>query len=140
MTAYPISHIVGLDRAGVFKSVGIRTTLGLLDRGALVRDRVALYASILARTSDLTREMILDYINAADILRIRLLGIKYIGLLRASKVATVRELKYRNADNLYDTMAACNARMDMVDFLPPLPHVRRWIEHAKQLPIRITYR
>lgn len=140
MTAYPIAHIVGLDYAGVFKSIGIRTSLRLLDRGAHFRDRDALYMTIMARISDITPVMILNFINAADLLRVDGIRMRYIDLLRASKVATVRELKYRNFENLYTTMAACNARLDMVDMLPPLPHVRRWIEHAKQLNIRITYR
>jgi hypothetical protein len=61
-------------------------------------------------------------------------------LLRAVGVITVRDLKYRNPANLARSMAEANKKRKLVRFLPPEKLVVRWVEHAKKLPLKITYR
>jgi hypothetical protein len=51
----------------------------------------------------------------------------------------VRELKHRNARRLTETMRSINAKRKMVEFLPSEKAVTRWIEHAKKLPLKISY-
>ena len=67
------------------------------------------------------------------------MGKGYVGLLREVGVSTVRELKYRNPGNLAKAMAEANKRKKLVRFLPPEKLVVRWVEHAKKLPLKITY-
>jgi len=55
-------------------------------------------------------------------------------------VATVRELKYRNPAKLAKSMAETNKKRKLVRFLPSEKLVVRWVEHAKKLPLKITYR
>jgi hypothetical protein len=60
-------------------------------------------------------------------------------LLQAAGVATVKDLKYRNPANLASAMADANKKRKMVRLLPSEKLVCRWIEHAKKLPLKITY-
>ena len=54
-------------------------------------------------------------------------------------VDTVKELKYRNPANLAKAMADANARRKLVRLMPSEKAVVRWIEHAKKLPLKISY-
>ncbi len=64
---------------------------------------------------------------------------EYSELLHHAGVDTVKELKYRNPCNLAKAMAEANKRRKLVRFLPSEKVVERWIEHAKKLPIKISY-
>jgi hypothetical protein len=55
-------------------------------------------------------------------------------------VDTVKELQYRNPERLAKAMAEANKRRKLVRFLPSEKLVTRWVEHAKRLPQKITYR
>jgi hypothetical protein len=55
-------------------------------------------------------------------------------------VDTVKELRYRNPARLAEAMAEANKRRKVVRFLPSEKLVTRWVEHAKKLPQKITYR
>ena len=58
----------------------------------------------------------------------------------AAGVDTVKELRYRNPARLAEAMAEANKRRKLVRFLPSEKLVTRWVEHAKRLPQKITYR
>ena len=62
------------------------------------------------------------------------------GCCARSASHTVRELKYRNPHKLAKAMAEANKKRKLVRFLPSEKLVVRWVEHAKKLPIKITYR
>jgi predicted RecB family nuclease len=134
---YPIAHIEGLDEDDIksLKSVGIRTTERLLEAAKSPKGR-----KLLADRTSIGENRLLDFANAADHLRIKGMGGRYVVLLRAVGVMTVRELKYRNPANLAQAMAAANAKRKLVQFLPSEKLVVRWVEHAKKLQIKITYR
>jgi hypothetical protein len=134
---YPITHIEGLDadEIKVLKSVGIRTTERLLEEAKSPKGR-----RLLADRTKIGENRLLDFANAADHLRIKGMGGRYVVLLRAVGVMTVRELKYRNPGNLAQAMAETNAKRKLVQFLPSEKLVVRWVEHAKKLQLKITYR
>jgi hypothetical protein len=52
----------------------------------------------------------------------------------------VKELKYRNPSNLAKAMADANKRRKMVTMLPSEKVVGHWIENAKKLQLKITYK
>ena len=58
----------------------------------------------------------------------------------AHLIDTVKELRYRNPARLAEAMAEANKRRKLVRFLPSEKLVTRWVEHAKRLPQKITYR
>jgi predicted flap endonuclease-1-like 5' DNA nuclease len=78
--------------------------------------------------------------NCADRMRIKGLGREYAKVLPAVGVDTVRELKYRNPEKLAHSIAELNKKRKMLRFLPTVSLVTRWIDQAKKLPLRITYR
>ncbi len=68
------------------------------------------------------------------------MGKGYVGLLRAVGVMTVRDLKYRNPSNLAKSMAEANKKRRLVRLLPSEKMIKRWVESAKKLPLKITYK
>jgi Domain of unknown function (DUF4332) len=52
----------------------------------------------------------------------------------------VKELQYRNPARLAKAMSEANKKRKLVRFLPSEKLVMRWVEHAKRLPQKITYR
>jgi predicted RecB family nuclease len=134
--SYPISTIeeIGVDEVTALKSVGIRTTDGLLEAAKSPKGR-----KLLAASAKLDEKKLLRWANIADKLRIKGMGKEYAGLLREVGVDTVKELKYRNPARLAQTMAEANKKRKLVRFLPSEKLVTRWVEHARKLPQKITY-
>jgi hypothetical protein len=52
---------------------------------------------------------------------------------------TVRELRYRNPVRLAEAMAKANMTRKLVRLLPSEHTVERWIDHARKLPVKISY-
>ena len=136
MPSYPITDIEGIeaDVAARLKSVGIRSTATLLEAARNPKGRKAL-----AEKTGYDEKKILCWANMADKMRIKGVGEEYAELLHAAGVDTVKDLKYRNPSNLAKAMAAANAKRKLVRLLPSEKAVLRWIEHAKKLPLKITY-
>jgi hypothetical protein len=133
---YPISKIPDLDAAiaAKLKAQRIRTTAKFLESAKNPRGRQALAEKI-----GVDECTLLAWANAADRMRIKGIGDEYARLLAAVGV-TVRELKYRNPKKLAEAMAKANAEKKMsVRFLPSEKAVRKWIERAKTLPLKISY-
>jgi predicted RecB family nuclease len=134
--SYPIAAIEDIDaeEAKALKSVGIRTTEKLLEQAKSPKGR-----RLLSAKTKLDEKRLLRWANIADKLRIRGMGKEYAGLLREVGVDTVKELRYRNPARLAESMAEANKRRKLVRFLPSEKLVRRWVEHARRLPQKITY-
>jgi predicted flap endonuclease-1-like 5' DNA nuclease len=133
---YPVTDIEGIgdEAADALKSVGIRTTIGLLESAKTPRQRLTL-----AGRTGLDEKKILSWANAADRMRIRGVGADYAELLRVVGVDTVKELKYRNPSKLADAMASVNSKRKLVRLLPSEQTVKRWIDLARKLPLKISY-
>ncbi len=133
---YPITDIrgIGADTAMLLKSEGIRTTVGLLRLAKTPKQRLKI-----AETVGTDDKLVLDWVTAADRMRVKGVGWEYAELLRAAGVKTVNELKYRNPQKLVDQMTEANAKRKLVRLLPTVSMVQRWIENAKRLPPAIRY-
>jgi predicted RecB family nuclease len=134
--SYPITDLDGVEGevAEQLKSMGIRTTEKLLERAKDPKGRKDLSAKL-----KLDEKLILRWANMADRMRIKGMGKEYAALLRVVGVETVRELTYRNPDRLAKAMAVANANRKLVRVLPSEKAILRWIENAKQLPLKISY-
>ena len=82
---------------------------------------------------------VLDWVTAADRMRVKGVGWDYAELLCAAGVKTVNELKFRNPREPVDQMTEANAERRQVTFLPSVKMVERWIDDAKKLPPIIRY-
>ena len=81
----------------------------------------------------------LCWANVADRMRVKGVSKEYAELLQAAGVDTVKELKYRNPCNLSLAMVEANKKRKLVRLLPSEKLVVRWIDHAKKLPLKISY-
>ncbi len=115
-------------------AVGVATTEALLEKGATPQGRKAL-----EEETGISHDMLLKWINRADLFRIKGIGEEYSDLLEAAGVDTVPELAQRNPENLYAALLAVNTEKKLVRRLPAVSQVRDWIDQAKNLPRLITY-
>lgn len=134
--AYPITDIrcIGNDIALILRSEGIRTTIGLLRCAKTPKQRLKIAERV--GTDD---KCVLDWVTAADRMRVKGVGWEYAELLCAAGVKTVNELKFRNPKKLVVRMTQANNRRKLVRLLPSVKVVQRWIENAQKLPPVIRY-
>jgi Domain of unknown function (DUF4332) len=133
---YPITEIqvIGTEVAAILKSDGIRTTIGLLHLAKTPKQRLKI-----AVKTGAPEKCVLDWVTAADRMRVKGVGWEYSELLRAAGVRTANELRFRNPQKLTTAMAEINSRRNLVRVLPSVHTVTRWIENAKRLPPAIRY-
>ena len=134
--SYPIEKIEGIGPAYAKKlqKAGIRSTKALLTKCGTPAGR-----RNVAAKSGVEESTILKWTNMADLMRISGVGEEYSELLEAAGVDTVKELKMRNAANLYERMAEVNATKKLVRQLPAESKVKNWVEQAKSLEPAISY-
>ena len=134
--AYPITDIrcISADIALILRADGIRTTVGLLRCAKTPKQRLKIAEKV--GTND---KCVLDWVTAADRMRVKGVGWEYSELLRVAGVRTVAELKFRNPQRLVEKMKEANTKRKLVRLLPSVNTVARWIEDAKKLPPVIRY-
>ena len=93
----------------------------------------------LAAKTGLTEQQLLGWANIADCMRIKGMGKAKAELLRAAGVTTVREFVHRNPERLAQAMKEANEKRKLVSVLPSEASVKRLIENARKLPLKISY-
>lgn len=116
------------------KAIGVKSIEGLLKIGATPKGRKEL-----AESSGISDTLILEWVNRADLFRVKGVGEEYSDLLESSGVDTVVELAKRKAENLHAKMVEVNEEKKLVRQLPSLKMVTSWIEEAKTLPRAVSY-
>jgi predicted flap endonuclease-1-like 5' DNA nuclease len=125
---------IGEVYAQKLKDIGIKTTEELLEQGASPKGREKI-----VEQSGISKKLVLEWINRADLFRIKGVGEEYADLLEAAGVDTVPELAQRNPENLYQKLLEINQEKEMVRRAPSQDQVSAWVEEAKGLPRVITY-
>jgi predicted flap endonuclease-1-like 5' DNA nuclease len=125
---------IGHKYATKLRKARVRTTEALLKLGATKRGRKQL-----ADATGIPERQILEWVNCADLMRIKGVGEEYSDLLEASGVDTVKELRRRNAANLLTAMIEINRKRELVRRLPTEAMVQRWVDHAKDLDPIVTH-
>lgn len=128
--------IEGIGEAYLAKlnEAGITTVEGLLEAGASPKGRKDLEAK-----TGIRHDLVLNWINKADLFRVEGIGEEYSDLLEVAGVDTVAELAQRNPENLYQAIVAKNEEKKLVRRLPSQKQVSDWVESAKGLPRIVTY-
>ena len=121
---------IGPRFATKLNAAGIRTVEKLLEAGATKSGRRALAAE-----TGLDEGRILEWVNRADLMRVRGVSRQYSDLLEAAGVDTVKELRRRNATNLTAAMEAANTRRrnELVKRTPSAVVDQKWIDAAAAL-------
>jgi predicted flap endonuclease-1-like 5' DNA nuclease len=125
---------LGPDDAARLAAAGIRTTEGLLQAAGSAARRRAL-----AKQTGIDGASLLEWVNRADLIRIRGVGKEFSDLLEASGVDSVKELAVRKPANLQAKMAEVNQLDKLVRRAPSLTEVERWVREAKALPPAVTH-
>ncbi len=118
------------------QKAGISTTETLLKEGATRKGR-----NRIAKESGITAKLVLEWVNHADLYRIKGVGNQYADLLEASGVDTVVELGKRVPENLLTKMSQVNSkgRKKLVRQLPSIKLVKAWVKQAKRLKRVISH-
>ena len=125
---------IGPAYAKKLKDEGIKNTDDLLEAGSTKKGRKEL-----AKKTGITERLILEWVNKADLFRIKGIGEEYSDLLEEAGVDTVVELSRRNPENLRATIVGINEAKKLVRRTPTLGKVKDWVEQAKSLPRKVEY-
>lgn len=125
---------IGKTYANKLKEAGIFTTEKLLETCNTKKERAEM-----AEKLGLSEKLILEWVNLADLFRIKGVGEQYSDLLEEAGVDTVAELAQRNAENLYSKMVEVNNSKNLVNRVPPISLVQDWVKQAKGLPRVVEY-
>jgi predicted flap endonuclease-1-like 5' DNA nuclease len=125
---------IGPVNAAKLAKVDIHSIEALLKKGASAKGRKEIVAA-----SGISEKLILEWVNLADLFRIKGIGSEYSDLLEEAGVDTVVELSKRVAENLLQKMEAVNTSKNLVNKMPGLKQVKSWIAQAKKLPRVVTY-
>ncbi len=125
---------IGPAYAEKLRAAGIASTEALLKKGSTPQGRKEI-----AEATGISPDLILTWVNHADLHRIKGIGSEYAELLEQAGVDTVPELARRNPENLYKALVAINEEKKLVRRLPTLKQVEDWVNQAKALPRVIEY-
>ncbi|MFB0562540.1 MAG: DUF4332 domain-containing protein [Candidatus Lokiarchaeia archaeon] len=117
-----------------FKAIGIKTTKDLLEAGKTPSGREEL-----AKKMDLSTELILEWVQDSDLMRIKGVSEEYSDLLEESEVRDVPDLATKDPASLYKKILEVNAEKKIVRKTPLRNDIKKWIEQAKKLPKIIEY-
>ncbi len=120
---------IGDKYAEKMSAAGINTVEALLEKGGDKNGRKEI-----AEKSGISEKMILNWVNRADLTRIKGVSTQYADLLECAGVDSVPELAQRNAENLAAKMEEVNSEKNLVRKTPSASQVADWVSQAKQLP------
>jgi len=131
-----IEDIEGIGPAYAKKlmEAGVHTTDDLLKVGATAKGREEL-----GKKTGIAHKLILEWVNLADLYRIKGVGQEYSDLLEESGVDTIVELAKRVPENLHAKLLEVNVEKKLVRRPPPLSAVKNWVEQAKKLKRVVEY-
>lgn len=125
---------IGPAYAQKLKDAGVATVEKLLGDGGAPQGRQRL-----ADQTGIRADLILRWVNHADLYRIKGVGAEFAELLEAGGVDTVPELAQRNAENLHARLVAVNTEKSLTRRVPTVNQVTDWVAQAKQLPRAVTH-
>jgi predicted flap endonuclease-1-like 5' DNA nuclease len=134
-----MANIIDIEGIGpAFKEklekAGIATVEGLLKEGASKKGR-----QLIAEKSGIDEGKILDWVNMADLFRIKGVASQFAELLKGAGVDTVKELRTRNAENLHAKLVEVNTAKNLTRVVPNLEKVADFIDQAKKLEPVVTH-
>ncbi|HOT06281.1 MAG TPA: DUF4332 domain-containing protein [Methanotrichaceae archaeon] len=125
---------IGPTYAEKLIQIGLKTTEELLEAGATKKGR----DNLVSKTG-ISNKLILEWVNLADLFRVKGIGEKYSDLLEEAGVDTVVELSKRKPENLYAKLLEVNQVKNLVKRPPTQKEIVSWIDQAKSLPRKLEY-
>jgi predicted flap endonuclease-1-like 5' DNA nuclease len=125
---------IGSVNEAKLKAAKAGSVEGLLKKGATAKGRAEL-----ATASGISKKFILEWVNSADLFRIKGVGGQYADLLEEAGVDTVIELANRAPEALHKIIMDVNVKKNLVNRPPNLKMVKNWIVQAKKLRRVVEY-
>lgn len=125
---------IGAAFAKKLAGAGVGSTDTLLAKGATKKGRKELQEQ-----TGISQKLILEWVNHADLFRIKGIGGQYADLLEEAGVDTVPELATRKADALTAKMMQVNAKKNLTNRPPSVKEVTKWIAAAKKMKRAVQY-
>jgi len=125
---------IGSIYAKKLTDAGVTTTEDLLKVGATAKGREEL-----GKKTGIASKLILEWVNLADLYRIKGIGQEYSDLLEEAGVDTVVELAKRVPENLHAKMLEANEQKKLVRRPPSLSAVKDWVEQAQKQKRIVEY-
>lgn len=125
---------IGPVNAAKLNKAGVRGTNGLLKMGGTRKGRQEI-----AKATGVSAKVILDWVNRADLFRVKGVGRQYSDLLEAAGVDTAVELASRKPEALLEAMATVNVKLNKVNQMPGLSKVKAWVKNARALKRVVEY-
>ena len=133
---YKIIDIQGIGPVYAEKltAIGIETVDQLLEKGADAKGRQAI-----EEATGIRHDLVLTWVNHADLFRVKGIGPQFAELLEAAGVDTVKELRNRNAAKLAAKMAEVNEEKHLTRRTPVEKEIQKFIDLAKELEPKVTH-
>ncbi len=112
------------------KAQGIGTTFQLLEKAGDAKARREL-----AKTARVPEKSLEQWVQMADVMRVKGVGPDVTRLLAACGVHTVAQLKTQDATKLNDEIMKVNSKQHLSENPPSVEHLQAWIAQAQTLPI-----
>jgi predicted flap endonuclease-1-like 5' DNA nuclease len=125
---------IGPQYAAKLADNGIKTTEKLLEVAGTKKGR-----DDLATVTGFSTKLILEWVNRADLFRIKGVGEEFSDLLEAAGVDSPGELAHRNAENLHKAFEDLNAKKKIVRQVPSVAQIETFISEAKKLDKAVTH-
>jgi len=125
---------IGPVNAAKLNKAGVRGTNGLLKMGGTKKGRLEI-----SKATGISAKTLLDWVNRADLFRVKGIGTQYSDLLEAAGVDTVVELAKRKPEALLEAMVKANSKKNLVNQMPALSVVKAWVTNAKSLKRAVEY-
>ena len=119
---------IGKVQGAKLNAADVITVEQLLGRGATRSGR-----NELATATGISDAHILDWVNRADLMRIKGIGPEFSDLLEITGVDSPLELAHRNPANLAEAIATANEKKKIVRHVPSEAVLAGWIAEAKDL-------
>ena len=125
---------IGPKFAEMLGAAGVNTVESLLTTAGSAKGR-----KDLAAKASIDEHKILEWVNRADLMRVKGVGSEFSDLLEAAGVDTVKELATRRPDNLHAKLLETNEAKKLVRRTPTAAEVENWVTEAKTLPAVVTH-
>jgi hypothetical protein len=125
---------IGPNYAARLEAQGIRTVSDLLEKGGTKKGR-----AIIAELTGLPENLIITWVNHADLHRIKGVAGQFAELLEAAGVDTVIEFATRNPGNLHVKLVETNEKFGLSGRVPSVESLKEMIEEAKTLGQKVFH-
>lgn len=125
---------IGEKYSAQMEAAGVRNIDDLLAIGATRKGR-----KDLAAKAKVSEKQVLNWVNRADLTRIKGIGSQYADLLENAGVESVPELAQRDPEHLLLKLQEVNDARHLVRSMPYLKQVRKWVGRARDLPKVVTH-